>query len=62
MVGTSDAMDVANLVAVSAAGAELWRAPTEIYGGILSPLVIGGRVYAAAYGITDGGLLAFGTP
>ena len=62
LVGTSDAMDVTNLVAVSAAGTELWRAPTEIYGGILSPLVIGGRVYAAAYGIMDGGLVAFGTP
>lgn len=62
VVGTTDAMDLATLVAISDAGTELWRAPTELYGALQSPVVLGGRVYTAAFGLSDGGLLAFGTP
>ncbi|MCY7417476.1 MAG: PQQ-binding-like beta-propeller repeat protein, partial [Chloroflexi bacterium] len=62
VVGTTDAMDLATLVAISDTGAELWRSPTELYGALMSPVVLGGRVYTAAFGIVDGGLLAFGTP
>jgi len=62
VVGTTDAMDIATLVAISDTGAELWRSPTELYAALMSPVVLGGRVYSAAFGIMDGGLLAFGTP
>jgi outer membrane protein assembly factor BamB len=62
VVGTTDVMDTASLVAVSDAGTELWRSPTELYGAILSPVVLGGRVIAPAAGLMDGGLLTFGAP
>ncbi len=62
VVGTTDAMDIATLVGITDTGAELWRSPTELYAALMSPVVLGGRVYTAAFGIMDGGLLAFGTP
>ena len=62
VVGTTDVMNTASLVAVSDTGTELWRSPTELYGAILSPVVLGGRVSAPAAGLTDGGLLTFGSP
>ena len=62
VVGTTDVMNTASLVAVSDTGTELWRSPTELYGAILSPVVLGGRVSAPAAGLMEGGLLTFGSP
>ena len=60
--GTSDASTQAALVAWDlASGQELWRAPTTIFGAILSPVVSGGRVYATTVDVNGGmGLFAFG--
>ena len=64
VLGTTDVSTTASLVAWDLeSGAEVWRAPTEIFGAILSPIVSGGRTYAAALDINqDGGLFAFAEP
>ncbi len=64
VIGTTDAMDVASIVALDAAsGHERWRVATDAYGAILSPLVAGGRVVVPVYDLAGGtGLLSLGSP
>lgn len=62
ILGTSDVSAEAELIAWDMESGEVaWRVATGIFGAILSPIVSGGRVYAAALDIDQkGGLFAFG--
>lgn len=62
LLGTTDAMDVASVVALDAAtGRERWRVATDAYGAALSPLVTGGRVVVPIIDLAgSSGLLSLG--
>jgi outer membrane protein assembly factor BamB len=62
LVGTTDATDVAAVLALDAAtGLERWRVATEAYGAVLSPLVTGGRIVVPVFDLTgSSGLLSLG--
>ncbi len=64
VVGSTDAMDVASVLALDAGtGTELWRVTTDAYGAILSPLVTGGRIVVPVFDMVgNSGLLSLGLP
>lgn len=64
VMGSTDAMDVASVLALDAAnGTELWRVTTDAYGAILSPLVTQGRVVVPVFDMVgNSGLLSLGVP
>lgn len=65
ILGTSDINNPAALIAWDAAtGAQAWRTDLpDMYGAIFSPIVLDGRIYAPSFNlVSDGGVLAFGTP